>query len=83
MPYSGWVGVYSETDQVIIKSVNKKPKDLSDLSVCEREECGHGDGGGVYSTLMENPVNLCVCDIEDRECGLGFGMNVTMMSETL
>ena len=30
---------------------HRKPKDLS---VCESEECGHGEGGGVYTTLMES-----------------------------
>ena len=31
----------------------KKPKDLS---VCESEERGCGEGGGVYATLMESDV---------------------------
>ena len=26
---------------------------------------------------------LCVCDSEEGECGVGTGVNVTMMSETL
>ena len=29
--------------------IHKKPKDLS---VSESEECGHGEGGGVYVTLI-------------------------------
>ncbi len=31
----------------------KKPKDLSS---CESEECGRGEGGGGYATLMESDV---------------------------
>jgi hypothetical protein len=26
---------------------------------------------------------LCVCDTEERECGVGAGVNTTMLSETL
>ena len=26
---------------------------------------------------------MCVCDIEDREYGVGVGVNATMLSETL
>jgi hypothetical protein len=29
----------------------RKPKDLS---ACESEECGYGEGGGMYPTLMES-----------------------------
>ena len=30
--------------------LRKKPKDLSPS---ESEECGHGEGGGVYDTLLQ------------------------------
>ena len=33
--------------------------------------------------LRENPMNLCACDSEQRENGVGTGVNATILSETL
>ena len=33
--------------------------------------------------LRKKPMNLCVYDREEREHGVGTGVNATMMSETL
>jgi hypothetical protein len=33
--------------------------------------------------LRKKPMNLCACDSEDREHGVGAGVNDTMLSDTL
>ena len=40
-----------ETDTRSVVGLIKKPKDLSP---CEREECGHGEGEDVYGTLIQS-----------------------------
>ena len=50
-------------------------KKSKDLSAREREKCGCGEGGGVYT--------VCVGDIENRECRVVASVNTTMLSETI
>ena len=33
--------------------------------------------------FRKKPMNLCVCDNEEREYGVGAGVNTTRLSETL
>ena len=33
--------------------------------------------------FRKNPMNLCACDSEEREHGVGAGVKPTMLSETL
>ena len=44
------VMVPQKEPRVLVGHVSKKPKDLN---VCESEDGGRWEGGGVYDTLME------------------------------